>query len=140
MKRTDKEARAGSASSRQRLQARYLVPPLGRGRNLGHISRPGSQLVRVSRPKFQAQLVDRKRASPYPLVETRRAGELFLKTEFLTHCLQWFRGRLCSAVAPEKRPKRIKRGARGFISLAPLRNMTIRTCFPCYCIIMCIKK
>ncbi|KAG1963243.1 extended synaptotagmin-2 [Pimephales promelas] len=52
--------RLGLPPPGQRLQVHHQVPE-GSGRNLGHISRPGSQeYVRVSRPELQAHFVNRE--------------------------------------------------------------------------------
>jgi len=50
---------------------------IGEVGTLGTYPGQGLMLVRVSWPEFQAQFIDRKRTSLYPLVETMQARELF---------------------------------------------------------------
>ncbi len=74
-------AKAGSASS---LQVHHLIAE-GRGGNLGHVSRPGSQdNVRVDRPEHKALFAYRKRLEvPDPFDGSECGQERCLKRQEL---------------------------------------------------------
>ncbi len=96
---------------RQCLQVHHLIAE-GRGGNLGHVSRPGSQdNVRVVRPKHKALFAHRK-----CLEVPESSGS---------------KGPLWSpARTIERSQEGIRGGLGGFNLLAPLRNLKMRSCFP----------
>ncbi len=107
----------------------------GRGGNLGHVSRPGSQdNVRVVRPKHKALFAHRKCLEvPDPLMEVSavRSAVLADRYPLLTTESSGSQGPLWSPARTIERSQEGLRGSLGgFNLLAPLRNLTMRSCFP----------
>ncbi len=100
----------------QCLQVHQLIAE-GRGGNLGHVSRPGSQdNVRVGRPEHKALFAHRKCLEvPDPLdIEVSAVRSAVLATGISA---------LLSPVA-QRDPSEVQPGQ------APIRNLTMRSCFP----------
>ncbi len=119
---------------RQCLQVHHLIAE-GRGGNLGHVSRPGSQdNVRVVRPKHKALFAHRKCLEvPDPLMEVSavRSAVLADRYPLLTTESSGSQGPLWSPARTIERSQEGLRGSLGgFNLLAPLRNLTMRSCFP----------
>ncbi len=124
---------------RQCLQVHHLIAK-GRGGNLGHVSRPGSQdNVRVVRPKHKALFAHRKCLEvPDPLMEVSavRSAVLADRYPLLTCSLSSTEssGSQGPLWSPARTIERSQEGLRvslgGFNLLAPLRNLTMRSCFP----------
>ncbi len=110
----------------QCLQVHHLIAE-GRGGNLGYVSRPGSQdNVRAVRPEHNAW------RSPALLMEVSAVRSAVLADRnFSSTESSGSKGPLWS---PARTIERSQEGIRGdlggFNLLAPLRNLTMRSCFP----------
>ncbi len=118
---------------RQCLQVHHLIVE-GHGGNLGHVSRPGSQdNVSVVQPEHKALFAHRKCLEvPDPLDGSERGQERCLSRQvFQLDWVQRLKGTpLKSSQDDREVQEGIRGGLEGFNLLAPLRNLTMRSCFP----------
>ncbi len=119
-------AKAGSASSEGSACRFIHLIAEGRGGNLGHVSRPGSQdNVRVDRPEHKALFAYRKRLEvPDPFDGSERGQERCLKRQELQlDWVQWLKGAPLKSSQDDREVPRGHKGRPGGIHLpGPLQE------------------
>ncbi len=106
-------AKAGPAFLRGQCLLVHLLIATGRGRNLGHVSRPGSQdNVRVDRPEHKALFAYRKRLEvPDPFDGSERGQERCLKRQELQ--LDWVQRLKGAPLKSSQDDREVPRGHKG---------------------------